>query len=138
MRKVATLEPDPPLQGIGFRKGFMLQRCAAFAGWALLGYIALATLGPIEARPTLYTPPVYERMAAFFLLGSLFRVAYPQRGISFLIVVGSAVMLELAQLVTPDRHGRFLDLFEKVAGGVAGILIGHIVVLFSGLRSQNE
>jgi hypothetical protein len=41
-----------------------------------------------------------------------------------LVVFGSAIGLELAQGLLPDRHGRFLDALEKAAGGGAGILIG--------------
>jgi VanZ family protein len=48
-----------------------------------------------------------------------------------LIVIGSAVLLEYAQLLTPDRHGRVEDALEKIAGGVAGILVGRIIVYFA-------
>jgi VanZ family protein len=113
----------------------MLQRLAAVAAWVLLGYIAFATLGPISARPTLCTPPIYERMAAFFVFGALLNLAHPRQLVLVcLIVVGSAVMLELAQLITPDRHGRILDALEKIAGGGAGIVISRVMLYFGGLR----
>jgi VanZ family protein len=48
-----------------------------------------------------------------------------------LIVIGSAVLLEYAQLLTPDRHGRVDDALEKIAGRAAGIVIGHAVVYFA-------
>jgi VanZ family protein len=48
-----------------------------------------------------------------------------------LIVIGSAVLLEYAQLLTPDRHGLVDDALEKIAGRAAGIVIGHAVVYFA-------
>jgi VanZ like family len=117
----------------------MLQRLAAVAAWALLGYIAFATLGPIGTRPTLGTPPIYERVAAFFVFGALLNFGYPRQLVLVcLIVVGSAAMLELAQLITPDRHGRILDALEKITGGGVGIMISRVMIYFSGLRLQSE
>jgi hypothetical protein len=39
------------------------------------------------------------------------------------IVVGSAVVLEFAQLLTPDRHGTVIDALQKLAGGGLGVLV---------------
>jgi len=42
-------------------------------------------------------------------------------------VSGGAVILELAQTLTPDRHGTLIDALEKMAGGVTGIVLTKIV-----------
>jgi VanZ family protein len=58
----------------------------------------------------------------------LFCVAYPRRIVFVcLVVLGSAALLELAQLLTPDRHARLADAIEKIAGGGVGIALGHIM-----------
>ena len=107
----------------------MLHRLVAIAAWACLAFIAYATLSPIEARPTL-TSAGLEHFAAFALLGALFCLGYPKHRIFvFAIVFGSAILLELAQLMTPDRHGELIDALQKMAGGTFGILV--IVVLRS-------
>jgi VanZ family protein len=56
-----------------------------------------------------------------------------------LIVFGSAVLLEIMQLLTPDRHGRIQDATEKMVGGVVGILAGRAILYFeqSGHWFQN-
>lgn len=102
----------------------MLRRLVAIAAWACLAFIAYATLSPIDARPTLATSAGFEHVAAFALLGVLFCLAYPRQQIFvFSIVLGSAILLELAQLWTPDRHGELVDAMQKMAGGALGILI---------------
>jgi hypothetical protein len=49
-------------------------------------------------------------------------------------VLGGAITLELLQLVTPDRHARFHDAMEKVAGGAISITITRATVAFEPLR----
>jgi VanZ family protein len=89
-----------------------------------LAYIAYATLSPLAARPTLVASSGLEHVAAFALLGGLFYLAYPKHLIFVLaIVLGSAVVLEFAQLLTPDRHGTVIDALQKLAGGGLGVLV---------------
>ena len=110
----------------------MFDKITAIAAWALLAFVAFATISPIQDRPTLATSSSLEHLAAFAALGILFSVAYrKQFALVCLIVIGSAVLLEYAQLLTPDRHGRVEDALEKIAGGAAGILLGRIVVYFA-------
>jgi VanZ family protein len=110
----------------------MFDKVTATAAWALLALIAFATISPIQDRPTLAASPGIEHVAAFAVLGLLFCIAYPRQFAAVcLIVVGSAVLLECAQLLTPDRHGRVDDALEKIAGGAAGIVIGRAVVYFA-------
>jgi VanZ family protein len=110
----------------------MLDKLTAIGAWTLLAFIAFATVSPIHDRPTLAASSSIEHLAAFAVLGVLFCVAY-RRQIAFvcLVVVGSAVVLECVQLLTPDRHGRVEDALEKIAGGAAGIVIGRAIVYFA-------
>jgi VanZ family protein len=64
-----------------------------------------------------------EHFVAFAFFGALCCLAYPKRILMIcLIVFGSAIVLELLQTLTPDRHGTLLDAIEKIAGGACGIL----------------
>lgn len=97
--------------------------------WLLLAFIAYATMSPIQDRPSLPASSSFEHIIAFALLGFAFDIAYPQK-LRFvcLIVFGSAVLLEVLQVFTPDRHGRVLDAVEKIVGGAFGIVIGWMVL----------
>jgi VanZ family protein len=109
----------------------MLQKLITVAAWGLLAYIAYATLSPIHDRPTLGTSADFEHLVAFAALGGLFSLAYPRQTVLVcLIVLGGAALLEFAQLLTPDRHGRVQDAIEKLAGGAVGILAGRAVRYF--------
>ena len=102
----------------------MRQKFITIASWALLAFITSTTLSPIQARPTLLTLSSVEHFAAFAALGGLFCLAYPKHIISvYALVFGSAALLEVAQLFTPDRHAHFADAMQKLAGGAFGIII---------------
>ena len=74
-----------------------------------------------------------ERFGAYGLLGVLFRLAYPSRvRLVWVVVLGSAVVLELLQIVIPDRDARAIDAAEKLAGGAAGILAARTFLSFAG------
>jgi hypothetical protein len=53
----------------------MIHKLIAVAAWTLLAFIAYATISPIQARPTLFASPSFERLAAFTVLGALFCLA---------------------------------------------------------------
>jgi VanZ family protein len=113
----------------------MIQRLIAIPAWLLLCFIAYATLSPICDRPTLSTSPSLEHVAAFAVLGTLFCLAYPRKMVLVCAVVfGCAILLELSQLLTPDRHGRIQDAFEKLAGGAFGIIAGRALLRFVSKR----
>ena len=108
----------------------MFQKLLTVAAWTLLAFIAYATISPIQDRPTLPISSVsFEHLAAFAVLGALFCLAYPRQIVLVcLIVLGSAVLFEFAQLLTPDRHGQIRDAIEKLAGGVVGIVAGRVIL----------
>src|SRR5579863_7280856 len=120
----------------------MLHKMIAAAAWTCLVFIIYATLSPIDLRPELVGAGFYkafftvvERFGAFAVLGLLFCLAYP-RHLTFvcILVFGSAVILELLQIIVPDRDARVLDVAEKLLGGAAGILLGDIVLGNTVLR----
>jgi VanZ family protein len=113
----------------------MFHKLIALAAWALLTFIVYATVSPIQDRPTLVMSPSFEHLAAFAVLGTLFYVAYPRQIVLVcLIIIGSAVLLECAQLLTPDRHGRVQDAIEKIAGGSVGMVVGRAIVYFAQVK----
>ena len=112
-----------------------IRKLLIFVAWAFLAFIAYATISPIQDRPTVSRSADLEHIAAFAVLGGLFWLAYPRR-IVFVcwIVFGSAIMLELMQLLTPDRHARLLDAVEKIVGGAAGIAMAGAILTLKPFR----
>ena len=109
----------------------MLHKLTGLAAWGLLAFIAYATISPIQDRPTLAVSTSFEHLAAFAALGVMFSLTYPRQVVLVcLIVIGSAVLLEILQLLTPDRHGRVPDAIEKIAGGIVGIVVGYAILYF--------
>jgi VanZ like family len=109
----------------------MFHKFITVVAWALLAFITFATLSPIQNRPTLPTSSNFEHLAAFAVLGVLFCLAYPRHTfLASVIVLGSAALLESLQLLTPDRHGRLLDMALKIAGGGLGIAAGRTILHF--------
>ena len=106
------------------------QKILSITAWAILAFIAIASLSPLDLRPQLTKTEsalvvMIEHVGAFGVLGILFFVSYPDRPrVVCLVVFGSAIALELAEILLPDRHARLVDALEKIVGGGAGILLG--------------
>src|SRR5215210_8438445 len=108
----------------------MFKRLVTVAAWTLLIFIAYATISPLRSRPTLPGSPSLEHFAAFAVLGALFCFAYPRHiALVCLLVLGSALLLEFMQLLTPDRHARIQDAIEKMAAGSAGLVAGRTMLV---------
>jgi VanZ family protein len=121
-----------------------VNRLITTAAWVAIIAIAYATLtkvgfvyaiyfklAPFLMRPEMRTYAHLEHVVAFAILGTLFSFAYPRRTILVCcIVLGAAAFLEIAQTLTPDRHGTLIDALEKVAGGAAGILFAWTIQHF--------
>jgi VanZ family protein len=117
----------------------MFHKLISGAAWAFLAFIVYATISPIQDRPMLPTSITFEHVAAFAVLGALFCLAYPRHiALMCLIVLGSAALLEMVQLLTPDRHGRLLDAIEKMAGGAVGIAAGQAILYFELQRRKDR
>jgi VanZ family protein len=113
----------------------MFHKLTGLAAWGLFAFIIYATISPIQDRPTLLMSSRLEHFAAFAVLGALFCLAYPRHIVLVcLLVLGGAALLEIMQLLTPDRHGRIQDAIEKLAGGVVGILVGRAILYFDQVR----
>jgi VanZ family protein len=113
----------------------MFRTVTATAAWTTLAFIAYVTLCPLNERPEvdfdLFSHP--EHYLAFAVAGSLFGLAYPRQMLFVCIVVlGSAVLLELLQLLTPDRHARVIDAVRKIIGGAIGVAIARLAISFYG------
>ena len=118
-----------------------IARLALAAAWIAIIAIAYATLtrvdfvysiyfklAPLLMRPEMGTYAHFVHIVAFALHGTLFAFAYPGRILLVgCIVLGGAAVLEIAQTLTPDRHGTLIDAIEKIAGGAAGIMLVKIV-----------
>jgi VanZ family protein len=112
-----------------------LTRLIIVAAWLAILVIAYATLtkvgfvyamyfrlAPYLRQPEMQTYAHFEHVIAFALLGALFTFAYPKRFLMVCcIVLGGAALLEIAQTLTPDRHGTLIDAVEKIVGGAVGI-----------------
>jgi len=118
----------------------MLHRLVSAFAWACLALVAVATLSPAQLRPELvasesHSIVLLEHVGAFALLGFLFSISHRRhQGLVFLIVFGSAIVLELLQLVVPDRDARFIDVAEKLVGGGLGIVAAQCALLIRSHR----
>jgi len=121
-----------------------LLRLITATAWLAIVAIAYATLtkvgfvytiyfklAPYLMRPEMQTYAHFVHVLAFAFLGTLFSLAYPRRTVLVCcIVVGAAGLLEIAQTLTPDRHGTLIDALEKMAGGAVGILVARTIQHF--------
>jgi VanZ family protein len=110
----------------------MLHKLAPMTAWACLLFVASVTLSPAYLRPRLMeTEPalivILEHVGAFAVIGFLFSVTYTRTTLVCLLVLGSAVILELLQLVVADRDARVIDAVEKLIGGGVGIIAAKIM-----------
>jgi hypothetical protein len=64
----------------------MIQRLSVIAGWLALALIALVTLSPIEAGPSIGGSHL-EHFIAFALIGLAFALAYPSRILLVVVTV---------------------------------------------------
>jgi len=109
----------------------MNHKLASMTAWACLLFVASVTLLPAYLRPRLMeTEPalivILEHVGAFAVIGFLFSVTCTRTTLVCLLVFGSAVILELLQLVVPDRDARVIDAVEKLIGGGVGIIAAKI------------
>ncbi len=112
---------------------FRIARLAAWASIAIIAYFTVTRVGliysiyfklsPLLMQPSGRTFASFEHVIAFALFGAIFCSAYPRQIILVCcIVFGTAIVLEILQTLTPDRHGTSRDALEKMGGGAGGIL----------------
>ena len=114
---------------------FMNSRILRILAWAGLALIAFATLSPIGLRPTSEFPPNIERFIAFAVVGAAFALAYPRHlWVTLAVVLSTALILEILQIISPSRHGHMLDALVKMSGGTMGLTAGWLLQRFSVQR----
>ena len=117
----------------------MLRTVTTVAAWTALAFIAYSTLSPLNERPELPSFNLFSHLdhyLAFAIVGSLFGLAYPRATILVCaLVFGSAILLELAQLLTPDRHARVVDALRKIIGGAVGLAFARLAISFYGFEN---
>ena len=109
----------------------MTQSSYRVLAWSALAVIFLVTIAPISLRPISGLPVNAERFLAFAVIGALFAAGYPQR----FWIVGALVLLaaggfELAQHLSPSRHGEFHDFVVKGLGGGFGLAASRVAALW--------
>jgi hypothetical protein len=119
------------------------KKLAPMTAWACLLFVASVTLSPVYLRPRLMEAEpalivILERAGAFAVIGFLFSVSYTRTTLVCLLVLGSAVILELLQLVVPDRDARVIDAVEKLIGGGVGIIAAKIMWPLTFTKSKAE
>lgn len=107
------------------------------AGIAFLLLLAVVTLGPVADRPqTGY--PVLDRAFAYFVLALLLRLGFrvQTRFLALALMLG-IIGLELAQAFRPDRDARALDVLEKIAGALLGLVVAKLIEGWTKGRSHS-
>ena len=106
------------------------------AAWLLLLGLIVVTVGPIGWRPISPLPVQLERATALMIIGFVFALAYPRHLVLVaVLLIGAPALLELAQVLEPSRHGRWLDFGVKAFGGIVGLMIGYGVERLRGKRA---
>ena len=102
----------------------MVRKLSGLAAWASVGFIIYATLVPVHLRPRVDdVGPDVERFAAYAVASALMALAYPRHALRIgLAMIAVAVVLEIAQLATPDRDARVVDTIVKIAGAMVGTI----------------
>ena len=121
----------------------VLHKLVSMSAWACLLFVASVTLSPAYLRPRLMETETalivsLEHVGAFAVIGFLFSVAFSRTTLVCILVLGSAVILELLQLVVPDRDARVIDAVQKLIGGGAGIIAARIMCVLIFADSEPE
>jgi VanZ family protein len=105
------------------------------AGWILALAVAVMTWGPLTDRPQFGLPQT-ERFLAYFVLASVFAVAYPRRPrlVALGLLIG-AIALEIGQAFFPHRDPRLPDVLAKAAGAVVGVLAINLLRRLGATRA---
>ncbi|KAA2235185.1 VanZ family protein [Salinarimonas soli] len=113
----------------------MLTLIIRWAAWTVLAATIVASLAPIEFRPSLDTAENLERTVAFAVLGGVFWLAYPERrGLVLVLVVSAAGLLEMLQAFAPSRHGHVDEAFVKAAAVALGCAGAEVAKKIGGDR----
>lgn len=107
--------------------------------WLILVTIVVATLSPLQFRPRTDEPPQVERFLAYGALGLSFALAFPRAWwIALPGLPAVAYLLEMGQRLTADRHWGLSDVEAKMAGSVAGVVLGLAIVLLIAMLQRSR
>jgi hypothetical protein len=102
-----------------------------------LALIAYATLARLLGRPVIvghaeaYRVIVIERFSIYGLLGFLLSFLLPGRiAAACCLVIAVATGLELAQMLIPDHSFASMEVLQKAAGGIVGVLFAQTILAF--------
>ena len=113
----------------------MLRTALRIALWLVLIAILIVTVVPIGFRPQSGFGPEPERVAAFFVLGLLFRLAYDRNWfLTICLMVAAGLGIEALQLFSPTRHPTVDDAVIKAIAGIIGALGGLLIARMEWLR----
>jgi Na+/glutamate symporter len=121
----------------------MLRKTFIAVASACLAFIVYATLCPIHDRPHfwgLHEPhrvATLERLTAFLAFGFAARFAMP-RSRSVLVVLATAIGLEVLQNIVPHRDPRIIDAAVKIVGGMTGIILAHFLIKWWQIRPTDR
>jgi VanZ family protein len=103
----------------------MISLARIFCWLGLIAVIGLS-ISPPAFRPVSSVPHLFEHLLAFFLLGSVFALAYPRHRVHLVLAaVPCLAGLELLQLLVAGRHARLSDFLVNLLGAYAGLVLGH-------------
>lgn len=124
-------------QGTGSERA--MRRLLKLAAWSLLLGVVIVTLVPLGWRPVVVGAAGLERFLAFALLGSAWSLAYARHRLwslaGLLVLAG---LVEAAQALAIDRHGRFDDLAVKALGLMVGVAAGAALSALPLFRRRSE
>jgi hypothetical protein len=104
------------------------------AAWLSLLIVLVATVVPIELRPTAGLSPNIERFCVMAAVGALFAAAYPKRfWVIVLMLSLAAVIFEPLQFIAAGRHPGLRDVGFKSLGAALGAAAGYAFASVTGL-----
>jgi VanZ family protein len=91
--------------------------------WLLVILIGVLSVVPAWARPVTGLGHGFEHFAAFFVTGMAFGLGYANRFLvtAFALVLYSG-LIEIVQLLVPDRHSRLSDFAIDAAAVAIGVI----------------
>lgn len=106
----------------------MLEKVAVGLGTCFLLVTIFASWSPPGLRPVTSFSVGWEHIAAFGILGGCWGFAFPRRTFQLmLLLVMTAIILEVGQIVVPGRHARLIDVATKIVGAGVGTLIALLI-----------
>lgn len=104
---------------------------AAPAFWVCAAAVLVLALGPVPAQEPLTGWDKSNHVLAFFVLGVLGQLAWPERcKVLLLALAGYGLTIELLQMFVPGRHAHGLDL----VGDALGLALAWLLVQLPPVR----